>query len=340
MVSLETILKAEYVGDIFSNDKHRVKNEYKELSKRWHPDLNGNSEDSNKAMQKINLLYSKAQKLLDEGKWEKENYVCLKAIDGREFEINYKKVYQFELGVFYVLSKSIVYVIDKKYSVLYNNYKSILKSLKYPNDKMKTEFEMLLPKINLEFETTDSFVMRIDKPDDVFSMIDIQKFYKGNVPDRHVAWMVNRLYNLECFLAYNGITHNALTIENLFVVPDRHGVLVYGGWWFAQKLGSKLTGVPRKIYNIMSYEDKTSGTANPTIDLETIRLVARQLLGDEYGGKIMNNKDIPTPIKEWVLGKSGKNALKEYQEWNETIDASYGKRVFIKMEINKNNIYD
>lgn len=339
-MKLDQILKAKYAGDLFSNDLNKIKVEYKALSKQWHPDLNNNSKEANDAMAKINDLYAKGIELLEKNKWEKTNYVMLVTTDKRIFEINYKRMFNFELGQFYVCDKSVIYVIDKTYTALYNNYKMVVSNLQYPNSKMKEEFERLIPKIVLEFQTDTQLVMKIEKPDNVFSMIDIHSFYKGEIPDKHVAWIVNRLYNLVCFLDYNKLSFNALTIENLFVNPEFHGIFLLNGWWFATKLGVPLTNIPKKVFNLMPYEAKSKGIADRRIDLETVRLVARQLLGDEYGVKILNSKEIPQPMKDWVLDKSGKSALGEYQKWNEMLDKAYGKRIFIKMNINKNNLYE
>jgi hypothetical protein len=339
MVSLDMILQAKYVGDIFSNDKTKIKSEYKELSKRWHPDLNGNSEQSNKAMSTINIFYAKALELLEKHEWEKSNYTLLKTIDKKTFEINYKSVFDFELGKFYVCDKAIVFLVGKKFSSLYENYKRTIKNLKYPSDKMKEEIERFIPKIILEFETIDYYVMKIEKEDSTFSLIDVHRFYNNQIPDKHVAWILSRLYNLVCFLDYNKISHNALTIESLFVNPEHHGIFLYGGWWFSCPLGTQLRSVPKKVYNTMPYQSKSTAVADRRIDLETIRMVARQLLGDEYGAKILGNREIPQVIKDWVLGKSGKTALGEYQLWDETLNEAYGKRVFIKMDINRTNLY-
>lgn len=339
-MTLEHILKAKCAGDIFSNDLKKIKVEYKELCKQWHPDMNGDSEDSNRVMAKINELYQKGLSLIEKNDWEKSNCKILTTTDGRTFEIHYRTFYNFELGYFYICDKSIIYLIDKHHTSWYNNYKIKVKNLKYPNAKMQEEFERLIPKIVLEFETPEFHVMKVEKPDNVFSMIDVQKFYKGVLPDRHVAWMVNRLYNLVCFLEYNNISHNALTIESLFVNPEKHAIYLYGGWWFSCQVNQKIVGLPKKVFGIMPNSSKVDGTATRQLDLETVRLVARQLLGDEFGSKIISNKTIPTEIREWVLDKAGTNALKEYNDWNQLLDKAYGERTFIKMEINKNNLYE
>jgi len=339
MLSLSAIMKAKHAGDIFSNDSAKLKIEYKELSKKWHPDLNNNSDESNQAMAKINQMYEKALELIEEGKWERTNFVFLKTNDGRIFEFTYQSQFNFELGIMYVLDKAVIFCIEKQFASYYNNYKNVVNSIKYPNDSVKNDMERFFPKINLEFQTGSHFVMQVGKEDNIFSLIDIHRFYKNEVSDKHVAWILSRLYNLECLLDYNQLSHNALTIESLFICPEHHGIFLFGGWWFATKEKDKLSAVPRKVYNLIPYNSKTSATATREIDLEAIKLVARQLLGDEYGSRILSNKSISTPIKEWVLGKSTKSALTEYQQWNKTLDKAYGKRVFIVMDINKNNLY-
>ena len=103
------ILSVTKCGDLFPYGEEEIKSKYKELVKEWHPDTNDSPEAPN-AFAKITELYDKALELLENGQWEKTNYILISKDNGKKIEINYDTCFEFELGTCYVTKTKIVYL--------------------------------------------------------------------------------------------------------------------------------------------------------------------------------------------------------------------------------------
>ena len=118
----EQILAMTKAGDLFTNNPDICKTEYKELSKFWHPDSNKSS-NSTDVFCKIGELYRNALKDFESGTWEKTNFVRLALTNGSYIEMTYLDKFDFELGVCYITSTKVVYVLNAsagKYITLMN----------------------------------------------------------------------------------------------------------------------------------------------------------------------------------------------------------------------------
>jgi hypothetical protein len=334
------ILFAKNVGDIFTNDKNIIKSEYIVLSKRWHPDYNDNSDESNAVMSKINLLYDNALKLIENKKWEGNNFLQLCDKNNKLYHIKYLSRHNFELGSMFICDDKVVYLLDKDYKNFYINYMNNIKTLKYADDKMKSEFNKYLPIKNEYFETNDNkFAIIVNKTDDLFLLEDVWEYYSGNIPDRHVAWILSSLYNIACYLNYNNISHNGIDMKNYFISPKYHSGALLGGWWYTVNTNQKMLGISKSLYDVLPPRIKEDKLGNITTDLESIRLIGKQLLGEKNGCKIKYNKNLPQPIVNWLLMGSSENAFVEYSKWNTVLTNAYGKRKFIDMGLSSEILY-
>jgi hypothetical protein len=340
-LTAEKILSAKKVGELFTNDKNIMKSEYVALSKKWHPDCNGNSEESNKVMTKINLFYNKAIDLFENNLWEGKKFIQLYLNNYQTLPINYNANYDFELGTYFTCNDKIIYVIEKEHEKFFINYKNSLAKLKFANDSMKKEFGRYLPFDVKYFKTNDEkFIISIKKPDGFILLRDILNFYNGKIPDRHVAWILSTLYNIVCFLYYNNISQNGINLDNYFISPSNHSGALLGGWWYCTEFNKKMIGMPKEIYNILPPNIKSDKMGNIISDLESVRLIGRQLLGERSSYNIKLRKDIPEPFVNWLLLGSNNNAIEEYERWGKILTDSYGKRHFVEMKISENNLYN
>lgn len=340
MIKIDEILEMKYPYQLYTGDKDIAKKEHIDLLKRFHPDLHKNSEEYKNVTSKINELYSEAIKLFDNGNWIEDGIIKITSSDGQKYSMKYSVDYSFELGKYYIGNKSILYLIEKEYLDFVDNALNKIKNLKYENDNMKNEFEKYFPKILKKFDTSDEKVgILIEKPEDAYSLKDILNYYNGKVPPRHVVWILSSIYNIACYLYYNNLSHNGITIDNYYISPSYHSGFLLGGWWYAVFLDEKLFGVSNEIYNIMSPDMKSSKKGTYLLDLESIRLIGRTLLGDKNGISLIKDLDIPRPLIDWVRGVPLNDSMKEYKLWDKVIKQSYGDRKFIKMDINKDKLY-
>ncbi|RII34008.1 hypothetical protein D2A34_12545 [Clostridium chromiireducens] len=340
MFNVDEILGMKYPYELFTGDKDIAKKEHINLLKMFHPDLHKDSEKYKEAASKINELYTEAIKLLVNGNWIGDGLIKITSSDGEKYSMKYNVQYSFELGKYYIGNRSILYLIDKVHLKFIDNALDRIKNLKYENNNMKFEFEKYFPKVSRKFETIDGKIgILIEKSEDAFSLKDILSYYSNKVPPRHVTWILSSLYNIACFLYYNNLSHNGLTIDNYFISPSYHNGFLLGGWWYTVPLDGKMLGVSNEIYNIMSPDMKSTKKGTFLLDLESIRLIGRTLLGDKNGIDIIGDPDIPKPLIDCVRGVSVNNPIEEYKLWDKVINESYGARKFIEMNIDKDKLY-
>lgn len=340
MVTKAQILKASKPGDIFTNDFDIARSEYKELVKTYHPDVY-KSPDATDVFQKITLLYNEALKNIQENTWTKSNFIKINKTNGKGVEITYLTSYPFELGMCYVCNKHVVYVFDKDKEKYKNNMINILKSIKYRDKEMEKEFSRYFPKIVDTYESTDGkHIVVLEKTIDVYPLKNVYEYCDKKLDGKHVAWIISRLSNIACFLKYNDIVHNGINIENCFISTEHHAMLLLGGWWYAVKNKTKMIGTTKEIFDVMPTKDKLNKIANPTTDLECIKLIGRKLLGNANCRILMNETTAPETILQFLTKGSSSDAYKEFSEWDVALDKGYGVRKFTPFPVTKQQIYN
>jgi hypothetical protein len=333
----EQILSITKVGDLFSNDLNLCKSEYHELAKIWHPDVT--KTDTKDIFQKINDLYERACILISEGHWEKTNYIQIKTTTGK-INLNYLFNFSFELGEAYICNKHIVYIFDSTKEKYYKQMKSSLKLVKYANSDMEKEFKRYFPKIIAEHKTSDGkLIIVIEKTEDVYPLSLVLSYFNKNIPEKHAAWIVSRLLSISCFFNYSEIVHNGICLRNCFISPKYHTLSLLGGWWYTTKKDEQMIGTTKEIYDVMSVSAKSKKLSNSITDLESIKLIGRQLLGESNCRELKKKKPAPEAFIDYLISGSDISAYKEIEKWDEALKKSYGKRVFIPLEIEKEKIY-
>lgn len=338
-LTAQDILRCTEPGEIFPEDAAGIKAEYARLAKLWHPDYNGNSAESNEVMIKINALYERAMELILSGKWRKPGFLRLHCRDGKTRELKYRSESAFELGTMYICDSVVAYIVESRFKELYTNAERRIKGLEFADANMKAEMAKYLPEIISQFETLDGKLgMVVKKDPDMLRLEDVLSYYNGKMPDRHVAWILGSLYNLACYLDYAGITINAISTASYFISPKGHCGAILGGWWFAVPAGTQMLGVPEKIYDILPPIVANTRRSSIQTDLEAIRLMGRELLGDRTGMRL-EDFGVPEPLAVWLRGASAETAFEEYARWARVLDESYGVRKFVKMELDADKIY-
>ncbi len=334
----DQILSISKCGDLFPNDINKTKAQYKELAKVWHPDTNKSPKASD-VFAKINELYNKALKLINEGVWEKTNYIIICKESGDKMAIDYYSTFDFELGTCYIANTKIIYLLSSDKRKYYDNAIKQVKSLKYKDRNMEEKFSMFFPKIDQTFKTNKGeYVISLTKTEDVYPLKDIFEYFDNKILDKHVAWILSRLCNLTCFMKFNNMVHNGISINNCFVSPKYHSILLLGGWWYATKENEMMIGTTKDIFDIMPVLTKSNRESSSLTDLESVKLLARQLLGESNCRKLALNTKIPKPFINYLICGSGSDSYDEFAKWDKALTESYGERKFLTMEIK--NLYE
>lgn len=333
--TVDDILKASSVDDIFTNDKRVIKTEYREYLKKFHPDFHNGEMTYQEVTSKIVMFYEKAIELIDRGSWEESNKVRLAKPNGRTLIVTYIKAYDFELGRMYLCNNHVVYVIDRKHKKYYDNY---ISSVRFTAPKeIMDNIGYALPHIVQNFENDENCVIIIKRESNCVPLIEVWNNFNHRIPAKQCAWIISRLLNLSCFLSFCDLVHNGIDINSCFVDINKHGLMLYGGWWYARPVGEKMIGTSTEVYEVMPLSAKRSKKSKKSVDMECIKMLGIKLMG--CVSKISDSL-VPDSIMAWMRTGSGECPTTEMARWEMSLSSAYGKPSFTKMnpEMGKINL--
>lgn len=310
------IKKATRYKDIFSNNKDIAKKEYREYCKLYHPDSN-NSDLARELFDKISKIYN-------EGTTEIEVKFINKST-GKGFILTNPVIIQNGIGTVYHTDTKVAITMHKTYEKFFKNYINNVKQLKYKDKEMEKEFKRYFPDIvNSFLMEDDNYCILLNKTKEVLNLGKILDSYKAKgelFPEKQAAWILNRLYNLSCYMQYNGWVFNGFDINNVWVSPEYHAVLLLDGWQYKSDIGDGLFGCPKDVYKVMPIKIKTGKTSETGTDIESIRAIGRKLFAGHKGLKYINK-----------FLDSAVNKYDSWEDWNlyqEALTAEFGDRKFI-----------
>ena len=324
---------------LFTGDETTAKQEFRALVSLWHPDRCPAAETT-AVFQHINRLYDAAVRKLRGGIWQTPGLLVLRATDGATYKIRYRKERAFELGRLFVGGEIVAYVVAKEHADLFQNALRIIGRLPCADARMAAEVQRCLPEIVRHFETDEGRVLVLRKTPDLVLLRDLLDRCGGRLDARHVAWIVSSLLNLACYLDYARLAHNAILADTWFVSPPQHAGALIGGWWYAVRQGERMRAAPAATVQYAPFEVMDRRRGDIRTDLELIRTLGRELLGDATGLRLEREKAAPRPMLDWLRLPAGNSALHDYQIWmNRVLKDSFGKRRFVKLDISAEDLY-
>lgn len=341
--SEQEIMIAVRPSDIFTMDSSIIEEEKDEYVKRFKP-KEFRTVENFIVTKKVLLLYGQAiAQLKGDETWREEEYkkVCITSVEGEKYNINYIEHSEFSLGELYVTKRYIIYVVYNKYKKYYENYIQKTKRYSKPDRKTWKMVQYALPKVEKYFENTDNnFVIFVKKPSEMYSLREILEYFDGSLNPEYVASILTRLYYFVCYIGLIEMTHNAITLDNLYFAPgkeveegssytvdDMRIVGVYGGWFFTTYLEEKIIGMPKEVYEILPEKCKNRGFSSFEVDMLSIKEVAKKLLGNKIC-------ETPKPFFDWVNSKKiAENAYLEFCDWERVVDSSFGGHRFVDIDI-------
>jgi hypothetical protein len=204
---------------------------------------------------------------------------------------------------------------------------------------MKAQMAHFLPKIEKTVRTADKVVTILARPTDCVLLADLIGFFGGRIPAVHVAWLVSSLENMCCYLEWLKVSHGAISPTNVLVCPDRHSIVLVGGWGFATRFGEAPLAVPERTLSKMPLLALDGARADPRTDLQLVRATAQDALGTPGGGGLMRDKGVPEPVARWLLLPPKAGAAADYESWGKCLTEAWGKRQFVKMDADPRKIY-
>jgi hypothetical protein len=314
--------------------------EAKRLLIKWHPDKSSDPQASIVAA-RINTLFDQAKIKAANGTWKEPGVFRFTNSGGKSYKVRYRQSKALPIGEM-VYGKTIVaYSIGKDNADLNSALKTALSTIKTAAS-INTEFLRFIPQVKTLIETDTGTVVTFDKTDDVIPLADLLKLSGGVLDPKHVAWIGNRLHNLVCFLEYKNLTYNAFTLDNVWVSPQYHSALLIGGWWYSKPIGAKVVAVPSELLNILPKQLQSDKVAYCKYDLIAIKSILLKLLGDPTGPGmgLLKSTTVPELMLKQLRSPVVGNAVAEYKKWENTVDACFGKRKFIKLNVNIQSLYE
>ena len=219
---------------LFPNDLDEAHAKLRDLIKIWHPDRCSNS-NAAAVTQRINELYAAVKTKIAAGTWSRPNQVCF-AYSGKTIEFNFVRKHVMGEATMYVGNNALLY-----------NYKDLpwWDTFTFASSAMQDEMGKYLPHIKYGPVVLDdgSSLLVIKKTEDQYLLRDLI----SRIDDaRQVAWIISGILNINCFLQYNGLCHNAITEDALLCSPKYHSVALTGDWFFALQAGSETDSITNR----------------------------------------------------------------------------------------------
>lgn len=337
-------LKEGSARTIFEGSPDQIRELYRKLVRHWHPDRNADPQASDvfvhlKALygHALALAGGKTAVLNDTSVWVEE------VVDhqGHRFRLNAQAQEPFELGTFLRGKATLAYKVGPEHADLFANFAQRTKSLRFASAAMEKQMKPLLPDLHAHPWGTSGGILVLKRDPEAVRLRDVMNHYRRHaavVPAEHVAWIVSGLFHLACYLEHANIAHHAIGADSVWIVPERHTVHLWGGWFYAKAYGEKLQAMPSEAADMAGHRYLSQKTAAPGIDRSLIRALGRELLGDRRGQRLAATV-APKPLIDALLLPAGASAVEDYRAWKEVLTASFGPPKFVPMAIRSSNLY-
>ncbi|MCC9000305.1 MAG: hypothetical protein LM522_12585, partial [Candidatus Contendobacter sp.] len=125
-----------------------------------------------------------------------------------------------------------------------------------------------------------------------------------------------------------------------FISPHQHRSALLGGWWYAVRQGERMRAAPAVTLQYAPGEVITRKCGDIRTDLELIRALGRELLGDVTGARLAREKVAPPPMLDWLRFPAPRSAVDDYHTWQRRVlTASFGERRFLKLDLSADDLY-
>lgn len=291
-------------------DMSNLKSSYRELVQKYHPDKNaevGAQENTTHITNCFDLL----EKLT----------VPLPGL---------KQIRKLEIGTAYYYDDKIIYQTPgfEEYLAVYQ------RKFNFPNPEMAEEFkhanlDIVIEKDTITIKTLPGYV----------PLANVLEHHKEfTLEARHVAWMMSRLLNLVCFLHFNNISHNGITVDNCFADLANHSIFIYGGGWYNNAMGTAMKIISKEVYDNLPSKVKENTISTPQIDLTSVKELGKKMLGG--GMDLLHSDKAPKPMLDWLFSPAEENAFSEFKVWEKVLMDSFGERKFVKIEIDPFDLWN
>jgi hypothetical protein len=336
---INEILGVRYYKDLFNGNADDMKDLFREYCKTYHPDICSQPKAGD-AFCIIGDCYRKylasLKSTTSSDSDEVEMIFKSNSTSTKGFALKNYKIDKIDVGVAVSTANKIAVVFDKSYEKQFNRYIDNVKHLSYADKQMQSEFERYFPNIVKSIELPDSsiaelpnakYVILLDKSPDVYNLgriVNNYAKYGKPFPEKQAAWIMNRLYNIACYLNYSGKVCNGLTLSNLWVSPCMHTILLLNGFEHMQDAGTKMISCSPSVFKVMPQPVKDSKLASIATDLESIKSIGKILFKDSLDHLPHINSFLNSGV-DFV----NPNPIDDWKQYGSALDKEFGKRTFV-----------
>lgn len=321
---------------LFPGNEREIKKRFHKLAMTWHPDRNSDPK-SEDVLQKLVELKDVA---LRGGAKTPSLETLFKTADGKTFRLKYLKETVTDAGRTLIGTKTVSFVHGKDLGDIGQAEKERVENLEFANDAMRKQMGILLPRVSKSEALKDGgHVTVMRRPGGSVLLRDLINHHGGQIPEKHVAWIVSGMMNIACYLEWAGFVHGAISPETLMVQPERHSMHLLGGWGFSTRIGKRPAALPGRTMEVYPRIIVKGQTATPEVDMTLIRSVALDCLGKTHGGQLLTEGTVPKPFANWISLPPASRATADYEAWMTALVESFGPRRFEKMSCTAADIY-
>lgn len=230
--------------------------------------------------------------------WKNAEYDQFQLTDGRPLTISYLFKGKQEDVTIYTTRRNALFIFPKGKKDCCEHFSEMVKKLCYPSADIKG-LSQFFPVVTGSFELADGrFLISVSKNEELYPLSAF-----GRLPAEHAAWIISRLENLCCALAYSDISHNGIHPESVFINARTHQAYLLGGWWNA----SEADGGSRQ-------------------DLLDLRATAKRITGTEF-------EHAPKEFRQFISEPPAANAFEDFVLWDKVIEKGFHGRKFKKLDL-------
>lgn len=313
----------------FFKDDKTIEITYRKLVKQIHPDVcdDPSAEEA----------FKRLTKMRDEALSAGSPAYTFALINGKNLTIaSPLYVEKTELGTSIYLNNHILYDFNSGTKKFSDNFLTSVNKLTYGSTKIDKYFKDndIFPQAGSELKVwqkaDNGILIAVPKVINAFPLqLVVKNLFNNKIPAHHMAWMITRLLNICCFLNKNKMALNGLSLNNLCVNLDSHIIYVTGGMWYAAEQERPMIGTNKEVLALMPPKVKSTKLSNIITDIECVKAFGRKYLAT----------DAPQAMKDYLFEGSLEDPIEELRKWDTTLDRSFGRRNFVKVNYNKNDIY-
>lgn len=328
------ILKIRDPAALFAGDAAAVKATFRGLAKLWHPDRNKSPEavavfEHIANLRDIVLKGEVPQPIAD-------NTRVFTSDKGATFRLRFLTRHHIDAGEVFVTSRAIVYRIEKENEDLAND--AVLFTPQFADDRMRESTARCTPQFIRRVDTEQGTLLFYKRTPDQILLADLLGS-QGPIEPVHAAWMISGMANLGAWLTWATIAHGDIGRTTLLISPKYHSVALTGPLLYRTAFGVRPRALPERSLGAVPRMAIAGVTIDAKVDLELIRLTAREILGDAGGAGLLRRPDVPRQVAMWTMTPPAKNGVADYASWERARDAGFGKRTFVEMKIPPGAIY-